>query len=71
MCRRHGYYAMAGLIAKVQFNKSVIENIILVFFATGDRPNLTYNTSKLLVKNGYDYSILKKSLSSEIDFAGD
>ena len=71
VCRRHGDYAMAGLIAKVKINQSAIENIILVFFATGDRPNLTFNTSELVVKNGYDYSSLKKSLSSEIDFAGD
>ena len=71
VCRRHGDYAMAGLIAKVKINQSVIQNIILVFFATGDRPNLTFNTSELVVKNGYDYSSLKKSLSSEIDFAGD
>jgi carbon-monoxide dehydrogenase medium subunit len=71
VCRRHGDYAMAGLIAKVQINQSVIENITLVFFATGDRPNLTFKTSELVVKSGYDYSSLKKSLSSDIDFAGD
>ena len=71
VCRRHGDYAMAGLIAKVQINQSVIENITLVFFATGDRPNLTFKTSELVVKSGYDYSTLKKSLSSEIDFTGD
>ena len=71
VCRRHGDYAMAGLIAKVQINQSVIENLTLVFFATGDRPNLTFKTSELVVKSGYDYSSLKKSLSSEIDFAGD
>jgi hypothetical protein len=58
-------------LASAQINQSMIENIILVFFATGDRPNLTFKTSEIVVKNGYDYSLLKKSLSSEIDFAGD
>jgi carbon-monoxide dehydrogenase medium subunit len=71
VCRRHGDYAMAGLIAKVQINKSVIEKLTLVFFATGDKPSLTFKTSELVVKSGYDYSSLKKSLTSEIDFTGD
>ena len=43
----------------------------LVFFATGDRPNVTSKTSEIVVNNGYEYSVIKKSLSSEIDFAGD
>jgi carbon-monoxide dehydrogenase medium subunit len=71
ICRRHGDYAMAGLIAKVKTYQSTIEKLKLVFFATGDRPNVTSKTSEIVVNNGYEYSVIKKSLSSEIDFAGD
>ena len=63
ICRRHGDYAMAGLIAKVKTYESKIEKLKLVFFATGDKPNVTTKTSEKVVNNGYDYSLIKKSLS--------
>ena len=43
----------------------------LVFFATGDKPDVADKTARLYLDNGYDYDKLKNSLSSEIDFAGD
>jgi carbon-monoxide dehydrogenase medium subunit len=71
VCRRHGDYAMAGLMARVELDQSQIKNIDLVYFATGDKPNIAQNTAKLVINDGYDYETLKKSLASEIDFAGD
>ena len=71
VCRRHGDYAMAGLVAKVGLEKSQIQSLDLVYFATGDKPDVANKTAQLVLKNGYDYEELKKSLSSEIDFAGD
>ena len=71
VCRRHGDYAMAGLVAKVGLEKSQIKSLDLVYFATGDKPDVANKTAQLVLKNGYDYEVLKKSLSSEIDFAGD
>jgi carbon-monoxide dehydrogenase medium subunit len=71
VCRRHGDYAMAGLMAKVELDKSKINNIDLVYFATGDKPNIAENTAKLVINHGYHYEKLKNSLASEIDFAGD
>ena len=71
VCRRHGDYAMAGLVAKVELDKSQIKSLDLVYFATGDKPDVANKTAQLVLKNGYDYEELKKSLSSEIDFAGD
>ena len=43
----------------------------LVFFATGDKPDIADKTAELYLDNGYDYDKLKNSLSLEIDFAGD
>ena len=71
VCRRHGDYAMAGLMAKVELDQSKINNLDLVYFATGDKPNVAKNTAKLVIDDRYDYEKLKKSLASEIDFAGD
>ena len=71
VCRRHGDYAMAGLIANVIGSKNDIKDLKLVFFATGDKPNVADKTAELYLDNGYDYDKLKNSLSSEIDFAGD
>ena len=71
VCRRNGDYAMAGLIARVELEKSEIESLDLVYFATGDKPDIANKTAQLVLKSGYDYEALKKSLSSEIDFAGD
>ena len=62
---------MAGLMAKVELDQSKINNLDLVYFATGDKPNVAQNTAKLVIDDGYDYEKLKKSLASEIDFAGD
>ena len=62
---------MAGLMAKVELDQSKINNLDLVYFATGDKPNVAKNTAKLVIDDGYDYEKLKKSLASEIDFAGD
>ena len=71
VCRRHGDYAMAGLIAYVVGSKNEVKDLKLVFFATGDKPDIADKTAELYLDNGYDYDKLKNSLSSEIDFAGD
>ena len=71
VCRRHGDYAMAGLIANIMGSKNDIKDLKLVFFATGDKPDIADKTAELYLDNGYDYDKLKNSLSSEIDFAGD
>jgi carbon-monoxide dehydrogenase medium subunit len=71
VCRRHGDYAMAGLIANVNKIGSKVNDLSLVYFATGDKPDSADKTAKLYLENGYDYSNLKNSLNSEIDFAGD
>ena len=71
VCRRHGDYAMAGLIANVMGSKNDFKDLKLVFFATGDKPDVADKTARLYLDNGYDYDKLKNSLSSEIDFAGD
>ena len=71
VCRRHGDYAMAGLIANVNKVGGKVNDLSLVYFATGDKPDIADKTAKLFLENGYDYSNLKNSLSSEIDFAGD
>ena len=71
VCRRHGDYAMAGLIANVNKVGGKVNDLNLVYFATGDKPDIANKTAKLFLENGYDYSNLKNSLSSEIDFAGD
>ena len=71
VCRRHGDYAMAGLIANVVRSKNEVKDLKLVFFATGDKPDIADKTAKLYLDNGYDYEKLKNSLNSEIDFAGD
>ena len=62
---------MAGLIANVNKTGSKVNDLSLVYFATGDKPDSADKTAKLYLENGYDYSNLKNSLSSEIDFAGD
>ena len=52
-------------------SKNEIKDLNLVFFATGDKPDVADKTAKLYLDNGYDYDKLKNSLNSEIDFAGD
>jgi carbon-monoxide dehydrogenase medium subunit len=71
VCRRHGDYAMAGLIANIILSSNKVNDLKLVFFATGDKPDVADKTAKLFLQTGYDYEQLKNSLSSEIDFAGD
>ena len=56
---------------KVRLDQSKMNNLDLVYFATGDKPNVAQNTANLVINDGYDYEKLKKSLASEIDFAGD
>ena len=71
VCRRHGDYAMAGLIARVELENNNIKELKLVFFATGDRPDIAHKTAKIIINEGYDYLLTKKSLNSELEFAGD
>ena len=52
-------------------SKNDIKDLKLVFFATGDKPDVADKTARLYLDNGYDYDKLKNSLNSEIDFAGD
>ena len=71
VCRRHGDYAMAGLISNIILSSNKVNDLKLVFFATGDKPDVADKTAKLFLQTGYDYEQLKNSLSSEIDFARD
>ncbi|MDA9171174.1 FAD binding domain-containing protein [Alphaproteobacteria bacterium] len=71
VCRRHGDYAMAGLIARVELENNNIKELKLVFFATGDRPDIAHETAKIIINEGYDYLLTKKTLNSELEFAGD
>ena len=50
---------MTGLMAKVELDQSKINNLDLVYFATGDKPNVAQNTAKLVIDDGYDYKKLK------------
>ena len=47
VCRRHGDYAMAGLIANVMGSKNDIKDLKLVFFATSDKPDVADKTARL------------------------
>ena len=69
--RRHGDYAMAGLIGSIKQNNKINEEINLVFFGTGDRPNEAPKTCEYLLKNEYNYSDIKDILKNDIDFASD
>ena len=71
VCRRHGDYAMAGLIATAKLENKNIEELKLVFFATGDRPDIAHETANIVINKGYDYLLVKKSLCSELEFSGD
>ena len=46
VCRRHGDYAMAGLVANIMGSKNDIKDLKLVFFATGDKPDVADKTAK-------------------------
>ena len=69
--RRHGDYAMAGLVGSIKQNNKINEEINLVFFGTGDRPNEAPKTCEYLIKNEYNYSDIKDILKNDIDFASD
>ena len=69
--RRHGDYAMAGLVGSIKQNNKINEEIKLVFFGTGDRPNEAPKTCEYLLKNEYNYSDIKDTLKNDIDFASD
>ena len=47
--RRHGDYAMAGLIANIEILHSKIDNLKLVFFATGIKPEVAIKTSNFII----------------------
>ena len=66
--RRHGDYAMAGLVGSIKQNNKINEEINLVF-GTGDRPNEAPKTCEYLLKNEYNYSDIKDILKNDIDFA--
>ena len=69
--RRHGDYAMAGLVGSIKQNNKINKEIKLVFFGTGDRPNEAPKTCEYLLKNEYNYSDIKHILKNDIDFASD
>ena len=69
--RRHGDYAMAGLIGSIKQNNKINEEINLVFFGTGDKPNEAPKTCEYLLKNEYNYSDIKDILKNDIDFTSD
>ena len=69
--RRHGDYAMAGLVGSIKQNNKINEEINLVFFGTGDKPNEAPKTCEYLLKNEYNYSDIKDILKNDIDFASD
>ena len=69
--RRHGDYAMAGLVANVEILYSKIDNLKLVFFATGIKPEVAIKTSNFIIKDGYNYSKIKEILKTELDLDAD
>ena len=69
--RRHGDYAMAGLIANIEILHSKIDNLKLVFFATGIKPEVAIKTSNFIIKDGYNYSKIKDILKTELDLDAD
>ena len=71
ICRRHGDYAMAGLIANVEMLNSKINNLKLVFFATGIKPEVALKTSNTIIKDGFNYSKIKEILKTELDLDAD
>ena len=69
--RRHGDYAMAGLVANVEILHSKIDNLKLVFFSTGIKPEVAIKTSNFIIKDGYNYSKIKEILKTELDLDAD
>jgi len=71
VCRRHGDYAMAGLVANVEMLNSKINHLKLVFFATGIKPEVALKTSNTIIKDGFNYSKIKEILKTELDLDAD
>ena len=69
--RRHGDYAMAGLVGLIKQKNKINNEINLVFFGTGDKPNEAPKTCEYLLNNEYNYSDIKDILKTDIDFASD
>ena len=69
--RRHGDYAMAGLVGSIKQKNKINNEINLVFFGTGDKPNEAPKTCEYLLNNEYNYSDVKDVLKTDIDFASD
>ena len=69
--RHHGDYAMEGLVANVEILHSKIDNLKLVFFATGIKPEVAIKTSNFIIKDGYNYSKIKEILKTELDLDAD
>ena len=69
--RRHGDYAMAGLVGSIKQKNKINNEINLVFFGTGDKPNEAPKTCEYLLNNEYNYSNIKDILKTDIDFASD
>ena len=69
--RRHGDYAMAGLVGSIKQKSNINEEINLVFFGTGDKPNEAPKTCEYLLKNEYNYSNIKDILKNDIEFSSD
>ena len=69
--RRHGDYAMAGLVGSIKQKNKIKDEINLVFFATGDKPNEAPKTCEYLLTNEYNYSDIKDILKNDIEFASD
>ena len=69
--RRHGDYAMAGLVGSIKQKNKINEEINLVFFGTGDKPNEAPKTCEYLLNNEYNYSDIKDILKTDIEFASD
>ncbi len=69
--RRQGDYAMAGLVGSIKQKNKINEEINLVFFGTGDRPNKAPKTCEYLLKNEYNYSDIRDILKNDIEFTSD
>ena len=69
--RRHGDYAMAGLVGSIKQKNKINEEINLVFFGTGDKPNEAPKTCEYLLNNEYNYTNIKDILKTDIEFASD
>tara|TARA_B100000131_G_scaffold319415_1_gene365259 strand:- start:5051 stop:5920 length:870 start_codon:yes stop_codon:yes gene_type:complete len=69
--RRHGDYAMAGIISSIKREGKNVSEIKLVFFGISDKPKTAEEVSKYLISNNYEYEVVKKILKSDIEFTSD